>query len=301
MKRKIIKGALLFLSFVLCACSIPVQQEEKEPEQEEPRETNTIDHSELEHSGDVYTLEQTAMGVFDPEEVRILPPVVNDEYSDRSIEEVLNEAELVFSGKILKVSYTISTGSTAWTAAEVSVDTPIKGDLKKGDTVLFYKNQSFLPLEDYLNSLPQSRRSSVEQTLQAPLDEEDDTEVRFVQSVSTNDVMLEAGQRVLLALRPSPVFEVDQSYEAVPGTGSELFTLDRENWMEAAGANSLLNQSRDARRDNSGLVDPSVLPSWTLDEITQLVKKDSDSSKSDEKETENKEDSAVDQPESTEG
>ena len=108
--------------------------------------------------------------------------------------------------------------------------------------------------------------------------EEEPAEIRYVQSVSTNDVMLEPGQRVLLALQPSPVYEVEQSYEAVPGTGSELFTLDRENWMEAAGANTLLNQGWDARRDYSGLVDPSVLPSWTVDDIRNILMKQKEKS-----------------------
>lgn len=283
MKRRTIQGtALLALSLLLSACSAAPQTEEQKPEQEEPRETNTIDQTDLDHAGEVYSLEQNTMIGFEPEEVRILPPVVNNEYSDQSIEQVLESAELVFSGKITEVSYTISTGSAAWTTATITVDTPLKGDLKQGDKVLFYKNQSFLPLEDYLNSLPESRRSSVEQTIQT--DEEEAAEIRYVQTVSTNDVMLEPGQRVLLALRPSAVFDLDGSYEAVPGSGSELYTLDRENWMEAAGANSLLNQSWDARRDYSGLVDPTVLPSWTLDEIKSLLKPSSD-----EKEEENSE------------
>lgn len=280
MKRKIIPGsALLSFFLLLAACSQPAVSEEQKPEPEEPRETNTIDQNELDHSGEVYALNQNTMYGFDPAEVRILPPVVNSEYSSASIEEVLDSAALVFSGKITEVNYTISTGSSAWTAAEVTVDTPLKGDLKKGDKVLFYKNQSFLPVEDYLNSLPESRRESVLETLQAEEGkEEETTELRYVQSVSTNDVMLEPGQRVLLALQPSPVYEVDQSYEAVPGTGSELFTLDRENWMEAAGANTLLNQGWDARRDYSGLVDPSVLPSWTVDDIRNILMKQKEKS-----------------------
>lgn len=280
MKRKIIPGtALLSFFLLLTACSQPAALEEQKPEQEEPRETNTIDQNELDHSGEVYTLNQNTMYGFDPAEVRILPPVVNSEYSSASIEEVLESAELVVSGKITEVNYTISTGSSAWTTAEVTVDTPLKGDLKKGDKVLFYKNQSFLPVEDYLNSLPESRRESVLETLITEEDgEEEPAEIRFVQSVSTNDVMLEPGQRVLLALQPSPVYEVEQSYEAVPGTGSELFTLDRENWMEAAGANTLLNQGWDARRDYSGLVDPSVLPSWTVDDIRNILMKQKEKS-----------------------
>lgn len=280
MKRKIIPGtALLSFFLLLTACSQPAALEEQKPEQEEPRETNTIDQNELDHSGEVYTLNQNTMYGFDPAEVRILPPVVNSEYSSASIEEVLESAELVVSGKITEVNYTISTGSSAWTTAEVTVDTPLKGDLKKGDKVLFYKNQSFLPVEDYLNSLPESRRESVLETLNTEEDgEEEPAEIRYVQSVSTNDVMLEPGQRVLLALQPSPVYEVEQSYEAVPGTGSELFTLDRENWMEAAGANTLLNQGWDARRDYSGLVDPSVLPSWTVDDIRNILMKQKEKS-----------------------
>lgn len=280
MKRKIIPGtALLSFFLLLTACSQPAALEEQKPEQEEPRETNTIDQNELDHSGEVYTLNQNTMYGFDPAEVRILPPVVNSEYSSASIEEVLESAELVVSGKITEVNYTISTGSSAWTTAEVTVDTPLKGDLKKGDKVLFYKNQSFLPVEDYLNSLPESRRESVLETLITEEDgEEEPAEIRYVQSVSTNDVMLEPGQRVLLALQPSPVYEVEQSYEAVPGTGSELFTLDRENWMEAAGANTLLNQGWDARRDYSGLVDPSVLPSWTVDDIRNILMKQKEKS-----------------------
>lgn len=280
MKRKIIPGtALLSFFLLLTACSQPAALEEQKPEQEEPRETNTIDQNELDHSGEVYTLNQNTMYGFDPAEVRILPPVVNSEYSSASIEEVLESAELVVSGKITEVNYTISTDSSAWTTAEVTVDTPLKGDLKKGDKVLFYKNQSFLPVEDYLNSLPESRRESVLETLNTEEDgEEEPAEIRYVQSVSTNDVMLEPGQRVLLALQPSPVYEVEQSYEAVPGTGSELFTLDRENWMEAAGANTLLNQGWDARRDYSGLVDPSVLPSWTVDDIRNILMKQKEKS-----------------------
>lgn len=280
MKRKIIPGsALLSFFLLLAACSQPAASEEQKPEPEEPRETNTIDQNELDHSGEVYTLNQNTMYGFDPAEVRILPPVVNSEYSSASIEEVLESAELVVSGKITEVNYTISTGSSAWTTAEVTVDTPLKGDLKKGDKVLFYKNQSFLPVEDYLNSLPESRRESVLETLNTEEDgEEEPAEIRYVQSVSTNDVMLEPGQRVLLALQPSPVYEVEQSYEAVPGTGSELFTLDRENWMEAAGANTLLNQGWDARRDYSGLVDPSVLPSWTVDDIRNILMKQKEKS-----------------------
>lgn len=276
-----------WLAGCLCAClglSACAQETPEDPEA--PMESQTLEAGEVERTGETWSLKQQEMGTFDPNAVRVLQPLVLPEYADRTLEEVLAQAEMVICGRIREVTYTVSEGGGSWMTALVEVSECLKGSAQPKDTLLFYKNQSFLPVEDYLKSLPANRRQSVQEILNP---QEGETEPAWVQTVTTNDVMCEPGQRVVLALQPSPVSDLDGSWQAVPGTGSELYTIDREHWMVALAANSILNQSWDARRDYAGLVDGSMLEDYTLEQIRTLLQaqQDQESQSADESSAEN--------------
>ena len=188
-------------------------------------------------------------------------------YSYPDIGALAGDSEEIIYGETTKLRYYMDWFGMCHTKADIKVLRSFKGDLKEGKIMKLVKDQGYVSVKDYIDSLYFREEKKDWRRKYKQYSAEEQKHI-YIQQKEKNDIMLEIGQKSIYFLQKSTYYNTDGTYARLNGPEGEYVEIGGDHFMQAAAFTDYWN---DTEIQENAHLRGAEDKCFTLDEIASQI------------------------------